>query len=73
MSAVPTRADLRLHLEALNQLDHDEKATVIDLIEVRPAAPPSPPTRPHQLMPQARSAAIRSQCQNASVSSSRPR
>jgi transcriptional regulator with XRE-family HTH domain len=29
----PTDTDLRLHLEALNQLDDDEKATVINLIE----------------------------------------
>ena len=29
----PDTADLRLHLEALNQLDDDEKATVINLIE----------------------------------------
>jgi transcriptional regulator with XRE-family HTH domain len=29
----PDNPDLRLHLEALNQLDDDEKATVINLIE----------------------------------------
>lgn len=29
----PTDTDLLLHLEALNQLDDDEKATVLNLIE----------------------------------------
>ena len=29
----PTDTDLLLHLEALNQLDDDERATVLNLIE----------------------------------------